>query len=59
MGIVCAEKNLIRARRIVDEPDESRANRPGGVVVDLFEIYFRLLLAFRITFAPVEPVEIQ
>src|SRR4029077_3857342 len=59
MGIVRAEENLVRAYRIVDELDKSCANRPGSVVVDFFEIFFRLLLAFRVALAPVEPVEVQ
>src|SRR5262245_54024222 len=59
MGIVCAEENLTRTHRIVDELDKSRANRPSSVVVDLFEILFRLALALRIALTPVESVEIQ
>src|SRR5215470_8942477 len=59
MGIIRAEENLIRTHGIVDKLDKSSANRPGGVVVDLFEIFFRLSLALRIALTPVEPVEIQ
>src|SRR5262249_5768540 len=59
MWIVRTEENLIRTHGIVYRLDKSGGNRPGVVVVDLFEIFLRLPLAFRIAFAPVEPIEIQ
>src|SRR5581483_2071231 len=57
--VVGAEENPIGAHRVVDELDERRANRSGGVVINLLEVELRLLLADRIALAPVEPVEVE
>src|SRR5689334_3783127 len=59
MRIIGAEENLIGTHRVVDELDERGANRPGGVVINLFEVNLRLLLANGIALAPVEAVEIE
>ena len=59
MGIIRAEKDLIGAHCIIDELDECGSYRASSVVIDLLEIFFRLSFAFGISFAPVEPVEIE